>query len=67
MEILFCRRQIFFILIIHKPFQVSCEVNTKFGPDRFSRFEVYWIQIGKQKSRVSIYYLDYRNALLYEI
>ena len=25
--------------------------HTKFGPDRFSRFDVYWIQSNKQTNR----------------
>ena len=36
-KIKFYRRQIFEILIIHKPFLGS---HSKFGPDRFSRFDV---------------------------
>jgi len=40
--------QIFKILIIHKPSLGSREVPQKFGPDRFSRFDVYWIQTNRQ-------------------
>ena len=40
--------QIFLILIIHKPFLGSRDVPQKFGPDRFSRFDVYWIQTNRQ-------------------
>ena len=32
----------------HKPFLRSCEVPQKFGLDRFSRFDVYWIQTNRQ-------------------
>ena len=35
-------------LIIHKPSLGSREIPQKFGPDRFSRFDVYWIQTNKQ-------------------
>ena len=27
------------------------EAYTKFGPDRFSRYDVYWIQTNKQTDR----------------
>ena len=37
--------QIFVILNIHKPFLGLCVwSHTKFGPDRFSCLDVYWIQ-----------------------
>ena len=29
-----------------------CEVHTQFRPDRFSHFDVYWIQTPKQTSKV---------------
>jgi len=42
-----CWRQIFELLIIHKPSLWSFKVlNTKFGPDRFRCFYVYWYDIG---------------------
>ena len=31
------------------------EVHTKFGPDLFSRFDVYWIQTDRQTDKQSIY------------
>ena len=31
--------------MIHKP---SLESHKKYGPDRFSRFDVYWIQTNRQ-------------------
>ena len=30
-------------------------VDTKFGPDRFSRFDVYWIQTDKETHKQCIY------------
>ena len=47
----FLWRQIFEILIIHKPSLLPCGhvmSHKKFGPDRFSRFDVYWIQTDRQ-------------------
>ena len=35
-------------LVIHEPSLGSREIPQKFGPDRFSRFDVYWIQTDKQ-------------------
>ena len=29
----------------------SCEVPNKFWPDRFSRFDVYWIQTNRKTNR----------------
>jgi len=29
--------------------------HTKFGPNRFSRFDIYWIQTDKQADKQSIY------------
>ena len=43
------------ILINHKPSLGSCEVPC--GPDRFSRFEVYWIQADTQTDRQAKYRL----------
>ena len=34
-------------------FSASINLHTKFGPDRFSRIDVYWIQTNKQ--RINIY------------
>ena len=51
MTIEFWWRQIFEILMIHKPSLESLDVPKKFGPDRFSRFDVYWIQTNKQTNR----------------
>ena len=42
----FCLRVIFAILIIHKPSLMGFKDGL--GPDRFSRFDVYWIQTNKQ-------------------
>ena len=44
MKIEFCWRQIFEILIIHKPSWGHVRSRTKCGPHRFSRFNVYWTQ-----------------------
>ena len=43
----FCWRLTFEILIIHKPSLGTCKVPHKFGPDRFRRLDVYWIQTNK--------------------
>ena len=32
--------------------------HKKFGPDRFSRFDVYWIQINRQTDRQAKFYND---------
>jgi len=37
--------------MIHKPSLMSCEVPQKFEPDRFSRFNIYWIHTNKQTYR----------------
>ena len=42
---------IFEISIIHKPSLGSLDVPQKFGPDRFSRFDVYWIQTDRQTDK----------------
>jgi len=42
------KTQIFKISIIHKPSLGSLDVPQKFGPDRFSSFDVYWIQTDRQ-------------------
>ena len=51
MKIEFWWRQIFEILIIHKPSLGSLDVPQKIGPDRFSRFDFYWIQTDRQTDR----------------
>ena len=38
-------------LIIHKLPWGHARSHKKFGPDRFSRFDVYWIQTDKQTDR----------------
>ena len=43
--------RIFEILIIHKPSLWSRDVSQKSGHDRFSRFDVYWIQTNKHQDR----------------
>ena len=48
-------KQIFKNSIIHKPSLGSLEVPQKIGPDRFSRFDVYWIQTDKQSIYISRY------------
>ena len=32
--------------------------HKKFGPDRFSRFDVYWIQTNKQTDKPNLYIED---------
>ena len=50
---MFLSREIFEFLIIHKPFLGWGHVrsHTKFGPDRFSRFDVYWTQTDGHPNR----------------
>ena len=43
-----CWRQLFVILSIHKPSLGHVRFHTKSGPNRFSRFDVYWIQTDRQ-------------------
>ena len=51
MKIEFCKRLILEILIsINLPWGHVIS-HTKFVPDRFSRFDVYWIQKDKQTNR----------------
>ena len=40
-----------FLWIIFKHSLGTFEVHTKFGPDRFSRFDVYWIQTDRHPDR----------------
>ena len=44
----------FFIFIIYKTFLGSREIPHEIGPDRFSRFDVYWIQTNRQTSQIDI-------------
>ena len=63
MQIEFGWRQIFEIFTIHKPSPGSRNVPiSKFGPIRFSRFDVYWIQTNKQTDKQSIYE-DYMSEI----
>ena len=54
-KIEFCWRLIFEILIIHKPLWGHLRTYTKLWPDRFSRFDVYWIQTNKQRDKLNLY------------
>ena len=45
----------FKIFIIHKPSLGLRDVPQKFGPDRLSRFDVYWIQTNKQTDKPNLY------------
>ena len=47
----FCCRLTFEIWIIHKPSLGTCKVPHKFGPDRFRRLDVYWIQTNKHPNQ----------------
>ena len=66
---------IFFeISIIHKPSLGSREIpQKKIGPDRFSRFDAYWIQTNKhpekrQKKTVAVHIsIYYRFELFLDI
>jgi len=49
------KTQTFEILVIHKIHWGKARYQTKFGPDRFSRFGLYWIQTERQTSYVCIY------------
>ena len=55
--------QIFEILIIHKPSLGSRKLPQKYGPNHFSRFDVFWNQTNKQTSKVYIYDIDNRVRL----
>ena len=46
---------IFEILIIHKPSLGSHGVTQKIWADRFSRFDIYWIQTDKHPDKQSIF------------
>ena len=43
--------KLFKILIIHKPSLGHVRSYTIFGPDRISRFDVFWMQTEKQTDR----------------
>ena len=64
MKIEFWWRHIFEILIIHKPSLWSRDVPQKIWPDRFSRFDVYWIQTNKQTDTPNLY-IDLQIDCLY--
>ena len=51
----------FFICIIHKPSLWSRDVPQKIGPDRFSRFDVYWIQTNKQTDKSNLYIDEWKS------
>ena len=55
-KIKFCMKQIFENSIIHKPSPGLREIPQKFGPDRFSRFDVSWIKTSNQTRKVYIYH-----------
>jgi len=38
--------------------------HKKFGPDRFSRFDVYWIQTNKQTDKPNLYIDEFKIFLL---
>ena len=38
--------------------------HKKFGPDRFSRFDVYWIQTNKQTDKPNLY-IDFQSLELF--
>ena len=46
---------IFEILIIHKPSLGSHGVTQKIWADRFSRFDLYWIQINRLTDKPNLY------------
>ena len=58
-KIEFCYEQIFENSIIHKPSVWS----QKFGPDRFSHFDFYWIQTNKQTSKVILIIEKIKNMI----
>ena len=64
MKVEFCWRKIFENLIIHKPSLDHVMSHTKFGPDRFSRFDVYWIQTKKQTDRQAKFIYRSKIALI---
>ena len=48
------RGKIFENSIIHNHSMGSSRSHKKFGPDRFNRFDVYWIQKNEQTDKQSI-------------
>jgi len=48
MKIEYHSRLVFKILIFHKPSLRSYEAHTKFGLDRFCRFDVFWIRTNRR-------------------
>ena len=38
-----------------KPLQISCKAPQQFGPDRFSRFDFYWIQTKRHPDKLNLY------------
>ena len=63
-KIEFFRWQILEFLIIHKPLCTHVRSHIKFKPDRFSRFDVYWIQTNRQTDRQDKFINRYRINLL---
>ena len=61
MQIKFCWRQIFEILIIYKPSLGTWKVPH----DRFSRFYVYWIQTNKQTNKQTDKQTDRQAKFIY--
>ena len=47
-------KQFFLILTIYKPSLRSRDFHQKFGPDRFSRFDVYWVQTNIQTPKLNL-------------
>ena len=60
--------------MVLKPSLESLDVPQKFGPDRFSRFDVYWIQTdrqtdkqtNKQKDKPNLY-IDSSSELIQDV
>ena len=52
-------------MIIHKLSLGHVRSHTKFGPGRFSRFDVYWIQTNKQSPRQDKFI--YRFSLMFTL
>jgi len=53
-KIEFVRCKLFLNSIIHKLSLGSREVPQKMGPDRFSRFDIHWIQTNRHPDKQSI-------------
>ena len=41
--------------------------HKKFGPDRFSRFDVYWIQTNKQTNKQTDKQTDRQDKFIYRL